>query len=147
MKHIKLFFEGFDDNQYYTPLDELELNRMAHSGMSFEWGRLEDMNSSYLDRLKGEYELGVNMYMTWSENLRSIFGVPFGSGKAGVRIIGMDTLGIDNPTIKCVGEIMLFEDEWFVVYIFNWGTQKGEMWKCDQFDGLVELLKDKNIIK
>jgi hypothetical protein len=144
MKWIKLF-EGFDKSEYYTNITEHELKNIVHSGIS-DFVRLEDINLNYLNILKSEYHLGVNMYMGWSEKLSSIFGSPFGSGESKIKIIVMDILGLRDPSVRCYGEIMAFNDEWFVVYIFDYVTQSVGIWKCDQFEGLVELLKDKNII-
>lgn len=41
--------------------------------------------------------------------------------------------------------IYQLEDEWFLVRIFK--DNKSSHWKCDQFDGLMRLLKDKEIVK
>jgi hypothetical protein len=48
-------------------------------------------------------------------------------------------------------DIYKVNDEWFLVSeIYRHialGPDKGTNWKCDQFDGLLEFLKFKNIIK
>ncbi len=51
-------------------------------------------------------------------------------------------------------DIYKVNDEWFLVSeiyrhiaLYRLGPDKGTNWKCDQFDGLLEFLKFKNIIR
>lgn len=46
-------------------------------------------------------------------------------------------------------EIVEIEDEWFIVRIHNQGNKYSkplQTYKCDQLDGLIQLLKDKELI-
>ena len=38
------------------------------------------------------------------------------------------------------------EDEWFYVRISKWLDNNKEFFKCDQLEGVVKLLKDRNIL-
>jgi len=49
--------------------------------------------------------------------------------------------------------ISVLDDEWFLVDVKDYGRgsistgPKQSYWRCDQFDGMLELLRDKEVIK
>lgn len=73
-----------------------------------------------------------------------------------LRVLTMPNYNIDleqNSTLICIyghdynGFISYVEDEWFYVSIIEKDSNEDRMrYKCDGLEGLLKLLKDKNII-
>ena len=53
----------------------------------------------------------------------------------------------DKPEYLLEFEIYEMSDEWFVVCILNIETFAYTYYKCDQWDGVIQLLKDKKLIQ
>jgi hypothetical protein len=63
--------------------------------------------------------------------------------------IDVDNLDIVYAWDENRHEIKIFEvsDEYYYIYINNYEDDYTTYWKCDQFEGLEELLKDKGIVR
>jgi hypothetical protein len=119
MKHIKLFLEGFDKSKYYQEITAEESRRLT-----YDTGSSRDLiYRDFFNKEDIEFLSKVLRNISW-----------YGHG------------GVDKY-LDCIfsdGKISKLQDDWYVVS--HWGRVRS-YWKCDQFEGLVELLKDKGIIK
>ena len=158
MKHIKLF-EGYLDKGYQkiTYLEFQSLTGIVHSP-TWGWSGPTD---NYVDKDK-EFKLKT-IYDEW-DKLRmmmdlsaSINYVKFGEvmwkvGDFGYRhYIEMGDgyyIDIDIPKGYWI-RIFGMDDDWYYVFMNGGDIPYGsgpECYKCDQFDGLLDLLKDKGIL-
>jgi len=124
MKHIRLF-EGFNTDDYYQEIDYEEwydqrLNRLNISdNLNNRIKNLFDSRSDYQkqDSQGSVIYVDKNVYFTQSSLVNFIYI-----------------------------NISLNDYDWYYVYIYNEVRDKRSYYKCDQFDGLKKLLKDKGII-
>ena len=156
MIHIKLF-EAFKDEDYYKIISEDNFYDMVMDGIDSS-SQLEDIKVDYFEKLKG-YKTDMNIRFDRSSRISSLI-------EKFVRIISIDSTSIKfrsqgerlkelekRPHLGYCFEIYGFTDEWFLVY-FEDNVSRATFsdprlpiyYKCDQFEGLIKLLKDKNII-
>ena len=129
MKHIRLF-EGFNTDDYYQ---EIEWN---------EWFS-QRLNRLYIsDNLNNRIK---NLFDTTGDDgprtlyRKTTYQKVDGQGS----VIYVDKIKIYQGTL-CEIKISLNDDEWYYVAIEK--EPEDTFYKCDQFDGLKKLLKDKEII-
>jgi hypothetical protein len=147
MKYLKIF-EGFGDD-YYTEISVDDFYNMLKGEISPS-SQLENIRLDYFERLKG-YKTDMNIRLGWSSCISSTARA---DDSHGIRII------LIKSSLGHYFDIYGFSDEWFLVYFVDWSLvnvpQKLRAathcarvlcYKCDQFDGLVKLLSDKNIIR
>lgn len=125
MKHIKKFNEHNTDD-YYMPYD-------GH-GDHLKQLDISQQNIDYIKNLLDKNKYNVNTTGDWLD------------GTAGKSIVisrskPMFSARVDFNSI----EISELEDEYFRVY-FHRKLEKSRAYKCDQIDGVRELLKDKGVI-
>jgi len=127
MKHIKQWsiFEGFNTDDYYQEIDYEEwfsqrLNRLYIS---------DNLNN----RIKNLFDSSFDYQKQDSQG--SVIYVDKKEGREDIEV-----------------KIMINDDEWYYVDISIIYNDNGSMfdlggsYKCDQFDGLKKLLKDKEVI-
>ena len=132
MKHIKQWsiFEGFNTDDYYQ---EIEWN---------EWFA-QRLNRLYIsdnlnNRIKNLFDSSFDYQKL--DNQGSIIFVDKKEGREDIVYNAIEV------------KIMINDDEWYYVDISIIYNDNGSMfdlggyYKCDQFDGLKKLLKDKEII-
>jgi hypothetical protein len=126
MKHIKLFLEGFDKSEYYWEVPELK--NMTMDRFMEEWDVVDiddKVWNNLLDMIDDNWDISEDeMGDKTSISISKKWGEGYRQGD-------------DDYSICQLG------DEYFIVICY----QDNTYWKCDQFEGLVELLKDKGIIK
>jgi hypothetical protein len=150
MKWIKLF-EGYLD-EYYTEISLNEFYEMC--GFGIDSNRLEDIGLDYFERLKG-YKTDMNIRLSMSNRISTLL-------EKVVRIISIDSTSTKfrsqgdrlreiekRPYLGYYFEVYGFTDEWFLVYFEDWSRSEKykTCYKCDQMEGLIRLLKDKNVIE
>lgn len=131
MKHIKLF-EGFDKDDYYQRVSENDYNTMIEGG-SF---RPFDEGVVRLLRDLGLRVMEQKCSSNWLPKIWEDDDIVF--------------MWRNFHTEHYSKHVMVYsmDDEWYLVRIVDHPQMGGvSVWKCDQLEGLVELLKDKNIIK
>jgi len=119
MKHIKLY-EGFNNDEYYQEIeyDEYFAQRVNRLNISDNLNnRIKDLFDTYL----GNDYLKVD-----------------GQGS----VIYVDSK--DDKGTLCEIKISLNDDEWYYVALEK--EPEDTFYKCDQFEGLKKLLKDKEVI-
>jgi hypothetical protein len=153
MRHIRLF-EGFKKDTYYNEITEDDFYNMLTDGIDSN-SKLEDIGLDYFEKLKG-YDSDMNIRIGKSNRISSVI-------EKVVRIVLIDSSGKvffrshmqkeevfkKKPQLGYYFEIYGFSDEWFLVFFADYSKPGIEAiyYKCDQFDGLTELLKNKEIIK
>ena len=128
MRHIRVF-EGFGD-EYYQKVDDNEsplLNKDKFG--DYEW---VDLSRRVIDYLKSEIMYGWDI------------------SDSSYRDVGFVTLSMKVYRSRKLVTALTFiilesSDDWFWVNVSIKGLN--QTYKCDQFDGLVQLLKDKGVIK
>jgi hypothetical protein len=148
MKHLKLF-EGFDKSQYYHEIEYSEY-------MSY---LTNDSNNTTLRRIQFDWDLYRKCLSLFDEDKWGVRGPYYSNDEDRRRRLEPICLIMKNSIDSISVDISLLGDEWFLVGIEDYRkgrtypSGRGQMgpvqsyWKCDQFEGLVELLKDKGIIK
>ena len=133
MKWIKQWsiFEGFNTDDYYQEIDYEEwydqrLNRLNIS---------DNLNN----RIKNLFDSRSDYQ---KQDSQGIFKQALLAGS----VIYVDKK--DKKGTLCEIKISLNDDDWYYVYIYNEVRDKRSSgyYKCDQFDGLKKLLKDKEVI-
>ncbi len=123
MKHLKLFNEGYND-EYYTEVKPIIWDNILRSAIS-----IDDEHKKKLDKL-------LSNFKTSSGTLPVGYDVHPEEGYSYVQIYKFYS-GYDNyHIIQC-------KDEWWVLWRRNFEENKhikDNVWKCDQYDGLLELL-------
>jgi hypothetical protein len=143
MRHIKIF-EMFDPtkavkNEFYQEISYSEYNKLTDWGSDTRRGNVVKITDSEVERL--EDIIGVEV-----ERM-----IPYDDDRAGKWIkfeIKKDRLPHEEgPTDRGSEiDIMKGDDDWYYVWmeLFVYTERKDKEWyKCDQFEGLVKLLKDK----
>ena len=119
MKHIKLF-EGFENGEYYGQLTLLEfLEKLGEMEKSKE--RITDNEIHQLDKVIKDFTLTIHRRVTFNSYHQH------------------------NPKYSL--DIWKMEDDWFLVKWIDENQRNGRTYTiyylCDQFEGLLELFKDK----
>ena len=137
MKWIKLF-EGFNNSDFYQEIDRSEgLNLIKNNCKNMDDNTIYNIFNLDFNNLRFKFkEIGNPKSNNYTK--REI--------KPGYRYIEFTF-----PNLNV--EIVELYDEWFVLRFFT--TISGKMdiiskpitYKCDQWEGLIELLKDKDLIK
>jgi len=157
MIHIKLF-EGFNTDDYYKEISEDDFYDMVMDGIDSN-SELEDIGLDYFEKLK-TYKTDMNIRLNTSSRISSVI-------EKVVRIISIDSTSVKfksqgerlrelekRPHLGYYFEVYGFTDEWFLVYFEDWSRSNNKVdsllnqkyYKCDQMDGLIKFLKDKNIL-
>ena len=137
---IKLF-ESFETNEYYQEISESDANKI--DSIKFD-DSVKKRFSKLLDSLKSKsFNLTYNFDLAlrkqgwpygWRENNKEFLNINIVLKK---EHYGFDVLPIND-------------DDWFIVIVFNRSKNeyefKYEYYKCDQYEGVIKLLKDKNCI-
>jgi len=138
MKHIKtwhsmnVLLEGFSTNEYYQEIDQNTYTNFRSNTISITERNIEKITKD----LKYEFEV---VDITWEEEEDRLH-------KA--------LLIYPDPNNKSVWVLIIeLEDDWFLVDFnltyrvgVNWGPFNRTLYKCDQIEGLLKLLKDKGVI-
>jgi len=125
MRHLKLF-EGYLD-KYYTEITESEFCEGAYS-----------------DNLVRRDVLTRNEKLCILKGLKPEYSCDFGDGKE--YTFSADIM-VRGKISKCV--IQKSDDEWFYVAFSKNNINSyrdADHYKCDQFEGVIRLLKDKEIL-
>lgn len=140
MKWLKLF-EGFSDPLYRELTEE-------------EWSEFDQELDRYKPFVNFPEKLFLKLrgrsngersrwFLTWMKEHRNRLrhGYEFSSKWTGVLWInGLKINGCFNYVT-----VWMLDDEWFMI---RWEMEdETTYYKCDQFEGLVELLKNKGVIK
>ena len=129
MIHLRKFNESSeDDNKYYQEIDEPGVD-------STEWNYVDFSKVEQLRDLLADQE-GIDLTI-------ETYGYP----ESDKRELVLD-VDREGSVVRRV-EIFELDDEWYVdVFDKKEGDEIWERWyKCDQYDGLIKLLKDKKIIR
>jgi hypothetical protein len=141
MKHIKTWhslnalFEGFESNDYYTEIDFNTYRDIKYSS-KHEINKDCSLTEKEKDWIKSNIRF---VDWKWCDDPRYTFGAVFNIPKF---------YSYSSIEVKSIYKI---EDEYFLCRLKSKGTNSGtekiiKYYKCDQFDGLKKLLKDKRII-
>lgn len=148
MIHIKLF-EGFDTQDYYVNISDIEGNEYintTNTNIRWDAGKIMD---KLLPLLKGGFVIKNKYYGSFSQDDKSNFiSKSAYFGRVSVVIHKYYNHHFQDFFI------LPLEDEYYVVLHKEWYYHKNSFesnvqynyYKCDQWDGLVKLLKDKSII-
>jgi len=130
MVRIKLFREAFNQEDYYTEVDIKEILRY----------NTEDFTEDEFNWLNTSLNKIIKRNTWWYfVYIKDDYFYVNGSGLTNIKGMGNVRL---NSLSNRDGSLWIYklEDYW-------WGVKyKGITYKCDHFDGLKKLLKDKNII-
>lgn len=129
MIHLRKFNESSeDDNEYYHEIDA----PVVESG---EWNYVDFTKVEQLYDLLADQE-GIDLTI-------ETYGYP----EKDKRELVLD-VDREGSVVRRV-EIFELDDEWYIaVFDKKEGDEIWERWyKCDQYDGLIRLLKDKKIIR
>jgi hypothetical protein len=128
MRHLRLF-EGFNQDEYYQEITSEEFNDLEdNDGMNVDF--------SPKDREKLDIILNNNVGHRFSKTIRSS---SYNSG-------GCLVLMLNDDYFSHVA-IEPLEDDYYIVFTSNNKIDGSKYYKCDQWEGLMRLLKDKGIIK
>jgi hypothetical protein len=154
MKYLKLF-EGYLD-RYYTEIPEDEFYEIFRSGIDSSH-ELVDIGLDYFERLKS-YETDMNIrynllrpdvqcHYIYPAAAKTVKGILIDSSvkfrSQGERLREIEK----RPYLGYYFEIYGFSDEWFLVKFEDCCSIEVVYYKCDQMEGLIRLLKDKNVIE
>ena len=132
MKHIRLF-EGFNTEDYYTTIDSATYGELLSDTINMTNKDIEIITKDI------KYE--------WDED---IVGRIAGGFLFSVKDIRSKVLVIFPESGSMT--INKLDDDWFIVRIssirrFFPGDVNFQKYKCDQIEGLLKLLKDKDYLK
>jgi hypothetical protein len=134
MKWIKLF-EAFDKSDYYReikpPIEESIPQNV-------------DMSKEMADKIENLF-MGTNIDIEYGE-----YPGPGPDSRMEESEFWAIELKPLNDEGKQTATLIINElyDEWFSVEMFSYLTgEEGGFWVCDQFEGLVMLLKDKGVLR
>jgi hypothetical protein len=144
MKHLKLFREGFGKDDYYVEISVNEIEPKRVTGMDpDDFDKLRGLvgNRNYNISSVSRTDRAMVNVMVHDYNHRLLevvrkdcFMVRIGKGDAGYT----------NRELY----IYNYDDEYYFVISQIWYNERGAMtptprfWKCDQWDGLMELIGD-----
>jgi hypothetical protein len=136
MLYLKLFKESFDASDYYQEISPTDESRMKKVFDSFEERYITELIELFNQELPPGHEYrmeDVIRLVTSGKNKDVVY----------LKFI------LDMSRHIIIGQLV---DEWFMVSIYNndkkniQGFPERIVYKCDQFEGLVKLLQDKDII-
>jgi len=138
MKYLKPFYES--TNEFYHEIDENE--EVIQTLMQF-YVKYIDIKKKHFEELKKYTELSNTIKYVKdpeSDDKQMII----------VNLVPKEKYIPQKRVIEF--EIYEMMDEWFVVCFYNYHPGKficstTNYFKCDQFEGVIKLLKDKKIIK
>lgn len=140
MRYLRIF-EGFESNDYYTEIDYSTYRDIKYSS-NHEINKDCSLTEKEKDWIKTMYGIYIRFVeWKWCDDPRYTFGAVFNIPKF------YSYSGIE------VKSIYKIEDEYFLCRLKSKGTKDLyglvgiTYYKCDQFDGLKKLLKNKGIIK
>jgi hypothetical protein len=140
MKHLKLFKEGFDTEDFYKKVDRDEYHEKVGSDTDASNNRIE---FNKIDRITLE-EAMVDCEMRWKIK----------RGKSAnpneepdyhyydyLKIWEQDDIVVDD-------KLYLYKvpDDYFAIYMPKFDTRKTQYYICDQINGVIKFLLDKDII-
>jgi len=155
MRHIRLF-EGYMEPEYY----QVDWHTDLPPVVSMSDRTIEQIIKIMGARYQAMPDAEKNDPWKWSENNficekkpdrnRLIVSFQYGTPYDGIKFCKLSGIdlhsGHDKPISDSVGYINISqgEDDWFRI---AYGGKDGIRWfKCDQTEGLVKFLKDKDII-
>ena len=164
MKYIKLFNESSSE-EYYTIIDEddfmrlfqnnvIDITKNSITKLSKHFNKWAGMiihkateETKLLEDEKKLLKAGMGTsrrIKTWDLKLKYL-----GKEKGSIEMINImfsDLYLLDNDWEKFISKVQIqiweIEDEWFIVDISLLRLQHQAFFKCDQTDGVWELLKD-----
>jgi hypothetical protein len=137
MIYLKRFNES--SSEYYTQMDEDDFFELHYI----------DVNLKYFEDIK-KYKISQNVkYKKDPESDDQQMIIKAGGQNFKFKNQSERSKMVDsNPGYFIEFEIYEMSDEWFVVCLFDYANKGDEYYyKCDQWDGVIQLLKDKKIIK
>ena len=127
--YIKLF-ESFKKEDYYTQVTKVDWNNFI--GIEMDKSIYNQIEEFYLHNIKGDgTKLQEDHYINNDEPQIEFLGIKIYLSKIG---------GGDRRVVS----IIQSEDEWFWTWVFNTYENKSEYYKCDQLEGLFNLLNNIN---
>ena len=137
MKHIKLY-EAFNQSDYYINITEPEYDKLMY-GIQFGYqeGEIDSTNKDVFTSREVDFINNLTSYKDylWVSFWERADDVSTDSFDESVRV----ALTYHGDSIY----ITKIEDGYFIV---NFGNNINQLYKCDQFEGLVRFLKDKKVI-
>lgn len=151
MKYLKKF-EGLSESYFSISINEFdEATGYEHEDWEeylalIKWVDFNDIEVSQIKSIFSQYVIKVGYHFEFREALQG--GKNLDMGHDGFLVIvdksSPDFMPCaDADWSKAIAYVIKTQDEWFYVYDFKSSSDK--CYKCDQFDGLVDCLK--NIIK
>ena len=131
MKHIKYIREAFNQSDYYINITEEEYDELMYPDEEIYSTNKDVFTSREVDFIN---KLSSDKDYLWVSFWERADGVSTDSFDESV-LVGLTYRG-DNIYITKI------EDGYFIV---NFGKNINQLYKCDQFDGLVRFLKDKGL--
>jgi hypothetical protein len=137
MKHIKLY-EAFNQSDYYINITEPEYDKLMY-GIQFGYqeGEIDSTNRDVFTSREVDFinKLTSDKDYLWVSFWERADDVSTDSFDESVRVAL--TYRDDNIYITKI------EDGYFLI---NFSNNINQLYKCDQFEGLVRFLKDKKVI-
>ena len=138
MKHIKYIREAFNQSDYYINITEPEYDKLMY-GIQFGYqeGEIDSTNRDVFTSREVDFinKLSSDKDYLWISFWERADDVSTDSFDESVRVAL--TYRGDNIYITKI------EDGYFLI---NFGNNINQLYKCDQFEGLVRFLKDKKVI-
>jgi hypothetical protein len=137
MKHIKLY-EAFNQSDYYINITEPEYDKLMYgTQLGYQEGEIDSTNKDVFTSREVDFINNLTSYKDylWVSFWERADDVSTDSFDESVRVAL--TYRGDNIYITKI------EDGYFIVNFMN---NINELYKCDQFEGLVRFLKDKKVI-
>lgn len=142
MKHIKPFLES--NNEYYQELDQAQFIKYIKDydkRIPFDKNTYEKIKSLFSTDIENKnLPPLLHKSISFSRTYLPMFSIPssLNNGEQwDIRITKSSRW--ESESI----DIVMTDDEWF--YLLD--GKHNKYYRCDQFEGLMELLKDKNILK
>lgn len=138
MKHIKLY-EAFNQSDYYINITEPEYDKFMYGiQLGYQEGEIDSTNKDVFTSREVDFinNLTSDKNYLWVSFWERADEVSTDVFDESVRVV-LNYRG-DNIYITKI------EDGYFIVNFMN---NINELYKCDQFEGLVRFLKDKNLTK
>jgi hypothetical protein len=141
MKHIKLFMESFSNEEYYTPVSRHaydNCNRDIFENFTSDEIKFFKNNDKFIcaflykDIVKNPYTF-KRIDDTKEDNFDSNFVLSH-----------LQSGLVARENRDYIFSVYKMKDEYYMVRIFL--GEIDEYYKCDQWEGFIQLLKDKKII-
>jgi hypothetical protein len=134
MKYLKLF-ENFNDEYTLSSLDEWQ--KVGEELSEKSSILIPDDEVNQIQRIAGnKFEVKK---MNYVERTHGIFSVPHL-----VLVRDRSSINRNSDVAKDIISnvlILLSNDEWYYARVSYIGVQSDVVYKCDQFDGLIKLMK------